>query len=312
MLNLPGVLNWYRSEKILLCAIGGGYDIFATIPLAYTLAHKGNKVFFSSLSLQTEGSRYPYYTEGGDQEAYQPEAHMAYYLNNVSTDYNFGMVRVNVIKRNAGIDIMAKYYQDLMKEHDITHVITVDAGVDSIMKGDEQRPGTCADEFLSFAALKKVLYGRKMTHVCLGFGTEAEEQVSHGRVLENIAEMSRENAYDGACALTPGSRSFMLYKNAYHWTHKRATKKSHIHTRIIPAVEGMFGMVTAEDGTIMQTKAPVFLSPLMGIYWFFSGYHMIYKNKVVEQIEKDGGTFFQSVQTVNSVPKTRGHLPIPY
>lgn len=62
---------------------------------------------------------------------------------------------------------------------------------------------------------------------------------------------------------------------------------------------------------VNEMRRRLFLSLLMVICWFFSGYHLL-NNKAVDQIAKDGGTFFQSVNTVTSVPKTRGHIPIPY
>jgi hypothetical protein len=150
-------------------------------------------------------------------------------------------------------------------------LIVVDGGVDSLMTGDEKDGGTLLEDSVTLAAASQLNVPHKIL-VCMGFGTETEEGLCHYRALENIATYTADGGFLGCCALTPKMEAFQTYRKCCEasWEGKR---KSHIHTRIIPAVMGQFGKPTLYDGVDARVAGTEtgdgFTTPLMTIIWFF-------------------------------------------
>ena len=297
MLNLPMNL---LGDNILLCGIGGGFDIYGTLPLYYTLTKLGKKCFLHSHQV---APLLPTFVDGNGEytgATFLPEGPLAKFLK-----------QPIYIDRRICPKVLHNSYDKIIKHHNIHHVVMIDCGVDSLMHGDEEYKGTVGEEFIAFAALKGLPV--KKTMVSFGFGCEVEEKISHYRVLENIAELIRENAFLGSCSLTKDMDSFKFYKQAYENVMNVPNhKKSHIHPRLIPAVEGSFGLQTLEHETIMSSGVSALLSPLMGIMWFFDGDTIIENNKVVSLLESHVN-FAESILTIQSmcVP-TRKAKPLPY
>jgi hypothetical protein len=296
MLNLP---NIFQNYNILICAIGGGFDIFGAIPLVFSLP--GNKVFLSSYNLNKFNEPlYNFDGKGSEQFPYFPELILI---------QNKGLPQLNVVGK-LGVEPLKRYYQKLIDQYQIQMLVTVDCGVDSLMKGDEAYKGTITEEYVNFAAIKDL--NVKKIHVCFGFGTEKEENISHYRVLENIAELTRNDGFLGTCSLTKNSNSFKVYKNTYNLVNNYPEhKKSHIHPRIISAIEGEFGLKSSSDKTLMASNQDVFISPLMGMYWFFDGKKVIDSIKCLNDLTNDR-LFVQSTIKINELPKLRDNQPILY
>lgn len=299
MLNLP--IDLSGKENILLCGIGGGFDIFVTLPLYYTLTQMGKKCFFHSHQftnlLPSKVGEDCFYGKSFD---YIPEIHLSRFLK-----------QEIYINGRVGASQLRESYKEIVKRHNIDHIIMVDGGVDSLMRGDEQNPGTITEEFIAFAALKYIQVPK--TLMCMGFGCEKEEKISHYRVLENIAFLIREGAFIGSCSMTKDLQSFKFYRSAYEYVDGIPNhKKSHIHPRIISAVEGVFDEVAFEGETVMKNSVSVLLSPLMGVMWFFNGDIVIKKNDMVSMLELHK-TFLESLMTVQTNRSNRrNHQPIPY
>lgn len=294
MLNLPMQLE---GHNILLCAIGGGFDIFGTLPLFYEFVIKNPNVIFSSFSLNKIGPHYKY--DGSEDVGldYFPEK---LFVESTKLPINFiGKMGVSQIR---------SYYEGLIKDYDITHIVMVDCGVDSLMVGDEVHKGTVVEEYVNFAALQSIDIPKY--HVCFGFGAEAEEKISHYRVLENISNLIQKDGYIGSCSLTKDMGAFKYYKAAYGYVNRSDHKKSHIHPRIIASIEGQFGNTKICDETIMSGDADVFLSSLMGMYWVFDGDKVIQNIPILSSLTSHRA-FVQSVSEINRLPRERGNVDIP-
>lgn len=301
MLNMPVMMT---GENILLCGIGGGFDIYGTLPIYYTLTQNGLGNVCSLHSHQFVKLSPYVVDENGDYSgfSYMPEAHLAKFLKQrIYIDGRIGVVELR------------QRYQDLVSKLYIDRIIMVDGGVDSLMVGDEQHKGTIVEEYIAFAALKHVHTRYQKILVNIGFGCEAEEKISHYRVLENMAELIRGGAFIGSCSLTKDMQSFKFYRSAYeHMACVPNHIKSHIHPRIIPSIEGEFGETKGSNETTMKSCASVLLSPLMGVMWFFDADKVIRKNRIVTALE-DHKTFAESVYTVNTLAtRTRENKTIPY
>ncbi|HVF10021.1 MAG TPA: DUF1152 domain-containing protein, partial [Abditibacteriaceae bacterium] len=167
---------------------------------------------------------------------------------------------------NTGVAPLARGYTRLVEHLGIDAVILVDGGVDSLMRGDEARPGSLIEDTISLAAIERLEVSVKML-ACLGFGTEVEEGLCHYHALENMAALAREGAFWGSCALTAQMEAFQLFEAAARYVWEQPNHlKSHISTRIIPSVHGEFGNHHMYDDDRRQV---VFISSLMSLYWFF-------------------------------------------
>lgn len=305
MLNLPNIFE--DSKNILLCGIGGGFDCFCAIPLYEALTKMGKTCFISSFNIRNQASEMGgYWGDNGttniewvrDYAEYEPER-----LLRCS-----GYPCILIWKRGAAA--MYEVYKEIVKKHNIDHIVMLDGGVDSLMQGNEVRKGTIVEEFINLAAFKNIPV--KKTMMSFGFGCEREEEISHYRTLENMAALAKKGYFIGTCALTPQCEEFQKYKAAYELVNTCPKhKKSHIHPRIISAVEGNFGEFAVKENTIMQETKAVFISPLMSIMWFFDGDGLIQSNCILDALLKCR-TYLEAIMMLRDAPQERDNRVIPY
>jgi hypothetical protein len=295
MLNLP---ISFEEVNLLICAIGGGYDIFGTLPIVYSLPSKN--IILSSFNLNK--------FEDPIYDMREKDTRYSYFPENILIDTK-GLPILNVSGK-VGVVPLREYYKELIDRYGIGRIITVDCGVDSLMHGDEESSGTILEEYVNFAALRSIDIPK--THICLGFGTEVEERISHYRVLENISELIRLGGFHGSCSMTSRQSSFKRYRESYNRVNEYVGhKRSHIHPRIINAVEGFFGEMENKESTLMVSKVDVFISPLMCMYWFFDGDVVIDTIPILESM-KDDSTFMESSMRLRGLVKSRSSKSIPY
>jgi len=303
MLNLPQVVHNVLNHKknILIAAIGGGYDIFAALPLIYTLTEMGSKVYLSSYSLKSNTHGYfciettPDIIEG----EYYPEKYLYRYLQKQK---GFKDIPLKV-SRKAGVMEMKEYYKRIMSMWPIDVIVTIDGGVDSLMHGTEKHCGTVMEEFINFAALRDI--NKPMIHSCIGMGAEAEEGIEEHVVFQRISELAQDYAFLGSCSLTRGMESYKFYRRGYEDSIANATLESHIHPRIIGSVEG--GLIESTSNTsrtlMRATDTHLHLSPLMSIQWFFDGREVIKRNPFMGEMQNHM-TILDTLNMIQSIPRT--------
>jgi hypothetical protein len=284
MVYIPKVIE---AHKILICAIGGGFDIFGAIPIMESLSDK--ELILSSFSLNR--------LEGAIFDMREPIGGFEYFPENI---FIMGGGSLNVVGK-CGVMELREYYKELIDRHEIEYIITVDCGVDSLMVGDERYMGTILEECVNLAALKD--FGIPMMHICVGMGTEVEERISTKVVMENIRELMKSGYYYGVSGLVKGESSYESYKERYMVVNKiDGHKKSHIHPRIIGSVEGM--EYVRGDKTLMESSEGVLVEPIMSLYWFFDGMGVIGRNRIIPMIEGDR-TWGESVRRIRGIVGTR-------
>lgn len=142
--KIPFFQEIEQSENILLAGAGGGFDIYAGLPIYFNLKKQGKNVILANFSFtwltQTTSEMivpFCYKIKGGDSDLsgrnYFPEKYLHQYLTQQgdwATLYAFDRVGVKPI-RDA--------YKYIIKEHKIDTVILIDGGTDSLMFGDEER-----------------------------------------------------------------------------------------------------------------------------------------------------------------------------
>ena len=291
-LNLPILDMLEDSETILVAGAGGGFDVYAGLPIFLTLHEMGKTVHLANYSF-SDVSLAEMFTEivteipdilvacKGELKQdmyYYSEGYLIDWLaKNTDIDPTIWMFP------NSGVQELIQAYQRLHEILKFDTLILVDGGVDSLARGDEQGPGSMLEDSISLVASDTLDIPKKIL-ACIGFGTEVEEQVDHYSALENMAGIAKEGGFYGACSLTKQMPVFQKYEAAcrHAWDGKNRAK-SHISTRIIPAVHGEFGNYHMYDDD--RHRTPLFISPLMGVYWFFDATIVTKRNLTVDAIK---------------------------
>jgi hypothetical protein len=117
---------------------------------------------------------------------------------------------------------------------------------------------------------------------CLGFGSELE--VAHSNALHNMAELVREGAFLGACALTKQMPVYQQYESASRFVLEQPMHhKSKINMRVVSATNGEYGNHHLYDD---YRQLPVYVTPLMSLYWFFELDAVAKRSKLAPIIER--------------------------
>jgi hypothetical protein len=122
----------------------------------------------------------------------------------------------------------------------------------------------------------------------------------------------KEGAFLGSCALVPQMEVFQQYESACRYLWDQANhSKSHIHTRVIPAVNGEFGdyLEFSKD-----FRSQAYLSPLMSLYWFFDANRVIARNLFITALQstKTLDDAFRVFDRIVPGLTLRRHRKIPY
>lgn len=321
-LNLPIFDHLKDSKNILIAGAGGGFDVFAGLPLYFTLRERGKNVHLANYSFMdftiarmisepltlihdlVMGTGLPIKMEF----PYFPEGYLTQWFKEVRGED----VPVWMFNK-VGVIPLIQAYNALIEHLKIDAIILVDGGVDSIMRGDEVGAGTLVEDSISLAAVDIVDVPVKLL-ACIGFGTEIEESLCHYNALENIAALTKSGAFLGTCSLIPQMEVFQQFEAAcrYVW-EQPGHAKSHITTRVIPAAQGEFGNFHMYDDPEHQTH--LFVSPLMSLYWFFDAEGVIRRSLIIDMLRETHNTREAFVRVSygreKMLPRPRRAIPYP-
>lgn len=255
------------SRRVLIAGAGGGYDVFAGLPLAFALHAAGKHVALANLSFTYLGgtdaklltpalARITTEVKGCDD--YFPERYLAEHLGASGIDWPIYAID------KVGVSPVREAYREMVRHEAIDTIVLVDGGTDILMRGDEAGLGTPAEDMTSLAAVNGVDVPTRMV-VCLGFGIDAFHGVCHAHFLEAVAGLTEANAYLGATSLLPQMPEFQAYRSAVDLVHQKM-RPSIVNASIVAAVEGRFGDHHSSDRT---RGSQLFINPLMGLYWAF-------------------------------------------
>jgi len=257
-----------RARSVLIAGAGGGFDVYAGLPLAIALWHTGVQVHLANLSF-SHLELLDHDTWAADNVAavtpdttspdeYFPERALARWLaahELPSTVYAFAKV---------GVQPLRAAYQHLVERLGIDVVVLVDGGTDILLRGDEASLGTPVEDITSLAAAAGLDVAVKLV-TCLGFGIDAYHGVNHAQVLENIAALDRDGGYLGALSIPGASREAVLYRDAVADAQAATpVRPSIVNGQIAAATQGAFGDV---QFTRRTSGSALFVNPLMAIYF---------------------------------------------
>jgi hypothetical protein len=274
------------SRNILIAGAGGGFDVYAGLPLALALRAAGAEVHLANLSFATLGGLpldvwlAPDVAEitpdVGAAAEYFPERTLARWLDRhdqASTVYAFP---------TTGVQPLRAAYSALVERLGIDAVVLVDGGTDILMRGDEAGLGTPEEDMTSLAAVAALDVPVKLV-VSLGFGIDAHHGVNHVQVLENIAAADADGAYLGAFSLPRASDEAALYLDAVADAQAATPiRPSIVHGQIAAAVRGEFGDVRFTERT---RDSRLFVNPLMAVYFAFRLDGLVKRHLYLDRIE---------------------------
>ncbi|KFF98600.1 hypothetical protein IQ62_23905 [Streptomyces scabiei] len=277
------------ARRVLIAGAGGGFDIYAGLPLALSLRSAGKEVHLANLSfadlyglsmdvwLEPDVAAIgPDTTFRGD---YFPERALAQWLalhRLPSTVY--------ALSRTGVAPLRAAYRALIEHLGGVDAVVLVDGGTDILMRGDEHGLGTPEEDMASLGAVAGLDEIPERLVACLGFGVDAYHGVNHSLVLENLAALERDGAYLGAFSLPRDSREGALYVDAVaHAQQCTPTHPSIVNGSVAAAVRGEFGDVRFTDRT---RNSELFINPLMALYFCVDAMGLARRNLYLDRLEK--------------------------
>jgi hypothetical protein len=266
-LHLPSAIE--TSQRILVAGAGGGFDVYAGLPIYERLRSLGRKVFLANLSFVSLPStnahkltRALYLVEPTTtgQEFYFPERTLAQLLSRRGETVNvYGFEKLGVAPIREG-------YTCLVESLDLDAIVLVDGGTDILLRGDEAALGTPAEDMASLAAVAAMDIPTRMV-ACIGFGVDAHHGVCHANWLENVAALNAEGAFLGSMALLERMPEVRFYLDAV--TDADSATPMHpsiVNGSIASAIEGHFGDYHRTQRT---SGSKLFINPLMSLLWLF-------------------------------------------
>ncbi|MBM2620665.1 DUF1152 domain-containing protein [Actinoplanes sp. LDG1-06] len=256
------------ARRILIAGAGGGFDVYAGLPLALSLWQRGAEVHLANLSFSELElvDRAAWVNEHVVEvtpatttpDWYFPEGALARWLDSQdlpSTVYAFPPL---------GVQTLREAYGYLVERLGIDAIVLVDGGTDILLRGDENGLGTPVEDLTSVGAVAGLDVPVKLV-TCLGFGIDASDGVNHVQVLENLAALDREDGYLGALSIPRTSREAVLYRQAVaHAQAATPDRPSIVNGQIAAATNGEFGNVQFTRRTSGST---LFVNPLMSVYF---------------------------------------------
>ncbi|MET9220532.1 MULTISPECIES: DUF1152 domain-containing protein [unclassified Streptomyces] len=288
-LHEPALFTRLRdARRVLVAGAGGGFDVYAGLPLALALRAEGKEVHLANLSFaDLHGLDLGVWLDhdvaviGPDTVArgdYFPERTLARWLEGQGLPST-----VHAFDRTGVQPLRAAYRALIAHLGGVDAIVLVDGGTDILMRGDESGLGTPEEDMASLAAVRALDEVPQRLVACLGFGVDAYHGVNHALVLENLAALERDGAYLGAFSLSPASREGALYLDAV--AHAQASTPEYpsiVHGSIAAATRGDFGDV---QFTARTKRSELFINPLMSLYFCVDAVGLARRNLYLDRIE---------------------------
>jgi len=266
-LHLPSSLE--SSQRILVAGAGGGFDVYAGMPVYERLRCLGKQVFLSNLSFtlleSTDAAaltRALYVVEPSTSgpDVYFPERALSRFLSRSGEK-----VSIYTIAK-LGVVPVRQAYAYLVQALRLDAIVLVDGGTDILLRGDEQNLGTPAEDMTSLAAVASLELPTRLV-ACVGFGVDTFHGVCHANWLENAAALNAEGALLGVTALLKSMPEVQLYLQAVAAAElEPLPQRSIVNASIASAIEGHFGDYHRGPKTRDST---LFINPLMSLVWLF-------------------------------------------
>ncbi|MCX5418355.1 DUF1152 domain-containing protein [Streptomyces sp. NBC_00078] len=276
------------ARRVLVAGAGGGFDVYAGLPLALALRAAGKEVHLANLSFaDLNGLSLDVWLEE-DVAAIRPDtvARGDYFPERTLARWLDGQGLPSTVHAfpGTGVQPLRAAYRALIGHlGGVDAVVLVDGGTDILMRGDEHGLGPPEEDMASLAAVHGLDEIPERLVACLGFGVDAHHGVSHSLVLENLAALDRAGAYLGAFSLPRASREGALYLDAVEHARRNTPEyPSIVGGSVAAAVRGEFGDVRFTERT---RDSELFINPLMALYFCVDAPALARRNLYLDRLE---------------------------
>jgi hypothetical protein len=302
------------SQRILVAGAGGGFDVFAGLPLALALRGSGKEVFLANLSFTYLGGTSAAWLaphvaevtpECEGEESYFPERAMARWLA------EHGLPSKLYAFEKVGARPLREAYHAVCEETRPDAIVLVDGGTDILMFGDEAGLGTPQEDMVSLSAVSMLDVPLRLV-ACIGFGIDAYHGVCHAHFLENVATLERDGAYLGSFSVPRTSPEGAAFLEAVDYA-RRCTpyRPSIVNGSIASAMRGEFGDAHFTDRT---RDSELFINPLMGMYFTFDLAGLVRRSLYLQHLAHTETIFDVSfqIEAFREETKIRARRAIPH
>ncbi len=258
------------ARSVLIAGAGGGFDVYAGLPLFFALRARGATVHLANLSFADLSAVDAHRPAASVVEVmaatkgpqYFPEALLARWL----ARHLDGESPPVYAFEQTGTRPLISAYETLCADLAVDAIVLVDGGTDSLTRGDEVGLGSPEADMASLAAVASLAVPNRAL-VSIGFGVDAFHGVCHAHILENIAAITRAGGSLGVFSLEATMTEFELYRSAVRDAGDAMPEQASIvHASIVAAVEGRFG----DAHTTERTRASrLWIHPLMSLFFAF-------------------------------------------
>jgi hypothetical protein len=311
-LRLPAALE--GSQRVLVAGAGGGFDVYAGLPIYERLRRLGRKVSLASLSFTylagTNARRatpalYAVDAETIGDDSYFPERTLARFLargGESVTVYAFDKVGVAPVREG---------YAHLVRTLNLDAIVLVDGGTDILLRGDEANLGTPEEDMTSLAAVAALDVPTRLV-TCVGFGIDTFHGVCHANWLENAAALTADGGFLGATALLARMPEVLLYLDAVRDADAATPgRPSIVNGSVASAIEGRFG----DHHRGRRTRgSKLFISPLMSLLWAFDLPAVARRNLYLDRLATTETVWDvqMAIETFHASIRVRPREPIPH
>ncbi len=311
--HLPAKLE--DCQRILVSGAGGGFDVYAGLPIYAHLRALGKQVFLGNLSFtQLSGTSAKRLTSAlsevnastTGEDFYSPERVLSAFLSKQGEP-----VSVYAFEK-AGVLPIREGYRNLTQSLELDAIVLVDGGTDILMRGDEAGLGTPAEDMMSLAAVSKLEEIPVRIVACVGFGIDSYHGICHANWLENVAALAKSGGFLGAMALVESMPEVRLYIDAVNAAETMtARRESIVNASIVSAIQGNFGDYHRTERT---QSSKLFISPLMSLMWAFDLMAVAHRNLYLDKIEQARNTWevLLAIEAARETIPTRRPESIPY
>lgn len=314
-MKLPFFDQLESANSVLIAGAGGGFDVFAGLPLFLWLKRQGKTVHLANWSFSDlsycEERPLPQLavvreSTSGSKE-YFPERYLAQWL-----DSKGWSTPIHALQPG-GVRPITEAYAWMAQHLAVDALILIDGGTDILMRGDECGLGTPQEDIASLAAAHALPSDLRKFVLCLGFGIDAHHGVCHAHFLENAAALSAAGGHLGTWSLLWDMPEVREYAEAVDFVHARMPRReSIVNGSIVAAAKGLFGNVPVQERT---RDSQLFINPLMTQYWAFDLDAVARRNLYLDQIQSSetyADLTLRLTRYRNEQTQTRPWMDIPF
>lgn len=284
-----------QSTGVLLIGCEGGYSIINSLPLYFSIKSLGIPVSLCNMSLaslknstaeiilrDSNISQSPIlykvtsnseFTSGGTKpKVFFPEKYLCEWFSSINQDISI------YCTERVGPKNLADCYKTICEANNLSLIIIVDHGSDSLMSGCESEIGGYLEDMLTIYGADQTGIESVLCNVVIGY--DRYTGVSDCSTFRAIAEITEQGGFLGNFALQSEMKEVQLYLQAWEFVEEKMPRLNFPAKFLKNALIGNFGHVE-----IFTEEKKTFVNPFMTQVFFFSLKTIVERIKYREYVE---------------------------